>query len=43
MSSNDWYIFTLGWFIALVIDPIVLYALLKDANVKIEKLFEEKK
>ena len=40
ISSNEWWEFTLGWFIILVIDPIVIYKLWKDAGAKIEDLFE---
>jgi hypothetical protein len=43
MSSNEWWEFTLGWFIVLVIDPIVIFKLWKDAIVPVEKLFEDVK
>jgi hypothetical protein len=43
MSSNQWWEFTLGWFIVLVIDPIVIYKLWKDASAPVEKLFEDVK
>lgn len=42
-SSNDWAEFTLGWFIVLVIDPIVIYKLWKDAGFIIDDLFEDVK
>ena len=43
MSSSEWWEFTLGWFIVLVIDPIVIFKLWKDAIVPVEKLFEDVK
>ena len=29
-SSNEWWEFSLGWFIVLVIDPIVIHRLYKE-------------
>lgn len=42
MSSNQWWEFALGWFILLVIDPIVVYRLLKDSTNLVDELFKEK-
>ena len=39
MSSNEWWEFTLGWFIILVIDPIVIYKLWK--GVPYDTKFDE--
>lgn len=30
ISSNDWYEFFLGWFIILVVDPIIIYRIFKE-------------
>lgn len=43
MSSTQWWEFTLGWFILLVVNPIVVYKLWKDAVAPVDELFEEKK
>jgi hypothetical protein len=43
MSSSEWWEFTLGWFIVLVIDPIVIFKLWKDAINPVEQLFEDVK
>ena len=43
ISSNDWWEFTLGWFILLVIDPILIYKLWQDAATTIDDLFEDVK
>jgi len=29
ISSNDWYEFVFGWFIILVVDPIIIYNIYK--------------
>lgn len=33
-SSTDWWEFLLGWFILLVIDPIIIWKLIKDFRIK---------
>ena len=30
ISSNDWYEFFLGWFIILIVDPIIIYKIYKE-------------
>ncbi len=30
ISSNDWYEFVFGWFIILVVDPIIIYNIYKN-------------
>ena len=30
ISSNDWYEFFLGWFIILVVDPMIVYKIYKE-------------
>lgn len=30
MSSNEWFEFVLGWFIILVVDPIIIYKIYKE-------------
>ena len=43
MSSAEWWEFTLGWFILLIIDPIVIYRLWKDAVKPVDELFKDVK
>ena len=43
MSSSEWWEFTLGWFIVLVIDPIIIFKLWKDAVAPVEQLFKDVK
>lgn len=30
ISSNEWYEFLLGWFIILIVDPIIIYKIFKE-------------
>lgn len=41
-SSKEWWEFTLGWFIVLVIDPIIIHRIWKEAGFAIQTLFEDK-
>jgi hypothetical protein len=43
MSSNEWWEFTLGWFILLIINPIVIYKLWKDAVKPVDELVKDVK
>lgn len=33
-SSSNWYDFTVGWFITLVVDPVIIWYLISKANWK---------
>lgn len=35
-SSNNWWEFLLGWFILLVIDPIIIWKLTENYRIKKE-------
>ena len=38
ISSNDWILFGLGWFILLIVDPYVIYWFLKQLKLTNEKV-----
>lgn len=33
-SSSNWYDFTVGWLITLVVDPVIIWYLISKANWK---------
>jgi hypothetical protein len=33
ISSNDWILFTLGWFILLIVDPLIVFWYLKQIKL----------
>jgi len=33
ISSNDWMLFTLGWLILLVVDPLIVFLYLKQLKI----------
>jgi hypothetical protein len=34
LSSNDWFVYSLGWFLILVINPVVLWWVLRRVKLR---------